>query len=232
VKTTLTIVESPAAHSQKSPNKDETKNTTKSSPETTTSGTEPPRKRTKTKNAEERWEPRPSKRQQRKTKSSFNAPRPATSNEAVEEVDVRAEYQAEAVKQAKVLGDKRVEAKYKKKTLEVGDTVDYKVSFKFRTTAGDKVILGVVSECLGRNQYHILTCAGVLSLRIQRNDLIHRPERSAEVLAIPDCVQKLPPISEKNALALICPMRQTISTFCKCVNVSPFQLYDLGNSSH
>ena len=44
------------------------------------------------------------------TKSSFNAPRVATRNGVVVEVDVRAEYQAEAVKQAKVLGEKRVEA--------------------------------------------------------------------------------------------------------------------------
>ena len=228
------IFESPGAASQESATAVETKKSRKSTPETKESGTLPPTKRTKTKNVEGRWEPRPSKRQQRKTKSSFNAPRPATGNEGVqeetgkedvEEVDVRAEYQAEAVKQAKVLGDKRVEAKYKKRTLEVGDTVDYKVSFKHRTSAGDKVILGVVSESLGRNQYHILTAAGVLAMRIQRNDLIHRPERSAEVLGIPDCVQKLPPISEKHALALICPMRQTISTFCKCVNVSTIQLW-------
>ena len=166
------------------------------------------------------------------TKSSFNAPRMATPNGVVVEVDVRAEYQAEAVKQAKVLGEKRVEAKYKKRTLEVGDTVDYKVGFKYRTSAGDKVILGVVSESLGRNQYHILTSAGVLSMRIQRNDLIHRPERSAAVLAIPDCVEKLTPISEKNALALICPMRQTISTFCKCVNVSALKLSNMQLTAH
>ena len=171
-----------------------------------------------------------------KAPGNFTAPR-STRSEAVQQGTSqrsqsprRAAEQAKALAQAKKDGNVRVATKAAKTKgiLDVDDIVDVKVSFKHRSKVGDMIILGQITEMCGRNTYRVLTAAGILKQKITRNELLYRGDRSPDLLAIPDNLKKLPHISEKHALELICPMRLAQSVFCKCANVScltPSALY-------
>jgi hypothetical protein len=132
----------------------------------------------------------------------------------------RKEYQREAAAQARVLGKKRIQTKYSnaKAVLEVGDYVSMKVSHKYKTSHGDKVILGTVHEKLPHKKYLVLTHAGVLTKKFPRNELTFDPQFDADHLSIPPAIAELLRISEGDALSIINPMRRT-AVFCKCKKV-------------
>ena len=133
----------------------------------------------------------------------------------------RIEADKRAAAEQKVLGEKRIETKYKniKNVLEVGDVVHLPVSFKYRSKTGDTNFVAVILEVLGRQKYTVLTHAGPLARKIPRNDLILQLEMTSETLGIHPTLKNLPPISEGDALKLINPMRND-GVSCKCKNVS------------
>jgi hypothetical protein len=129
------------------------------------------------------------------------------------------------------MGEDRVEKHFSKSklVLEVGDVVDMAVSVKFKTSTGDKIICGIVEEHIKHSLYRILTHAGVLTSAVPRNQLTFRSAKTNGHLGIDEHMALLPPISEKDALSIICPHR-IAAIRCSCKKVrTRFLLPPLSN---
>ena len=138
----------------------------------------------------------------------------------------RRESNALAAAQQKVLGEKRVETKYRliKNVLEVGDVLRLPISFKHRHRSGDTNIPCLVHKVLPRQCYQVLTHVGPLTMKVPRSDLIFMMDTDQALLGIHPSLGELPPITEANALKILNPMRND-GVFCKCKNVSKVHCY-------
>jgi hypothetical protein len=142
--------------------------------------------------------------------------------ESVRDSPHRTASDAQAYKEAKKLGAKRIITKFSKvkNVLEVGDVVHVPVHYKNRSSSGDTNLLGLVHKVLGHGHYTVVTHAGPLAMKLSRNEITLQQTLTKATVAIDEDVMELPPISEKDALMLINPMRND-GVFCKCKMVRP-----------
>ena len=140
-------------------------------------------------------------------------------NEGYESPTRRA-IQDDAAKTQRKLGEKRIVDKYSKvkNVLQVGDVVHMQIPHKLRTKNGHTCLIGTVHELLPRQQYKVLTHAGLLTRNIPRNDLQYRDNRTRDNVGIAVGIENLPPVTEKEALMVMNPLRK-MSVFCKCKKV-------------
>ena len=92
----------------------------------------------------------------------------------------RAILRAEADKNQRKLGQKRIETKYKsvKNVLEKGDAVHMQVPALLRSATSYSCVIGTIYAALPRQQYLLLTHAGIMDMSVPRNDLMLQSTRT------------------------------------------------------
>jgi hypothetical protein len=120
----------------------------------------------------------------------------------------RRELFKQAAKDMVKLGKKRIEQKFSNVNnfREVGDVVYVAVQWRQNETAGDTNLVGVISEVFPKHKYYVVTHAGRIRRKVQRNECTLRVTSTAALVGIPDCVYKLPPLTEREALKAINPL--------------------------
>ena len=132
----------------------------------------------------------------------------------------RAVLRAEADVNQRKLGKKRVQTKYKsvKNVLERSDAVHMQVPALLRSATSYSCVIGTIYAALPRQQYLLLTHAGIMDHPVPRNDLMLQSTRTQVMLGIPAQMEKLPPLSGREMIRMLNPM-QVLNMYCKCKNV-------------